>query len=323
ARDHRRHLDPAARPGRRARRRRAPRAAGDDRAAGLRGGGLPGAPGLRRAADQGARPVHHDGPDGRGGVRARRAQGHLVAPAPRVRDRHVHHGRRVPAPGQPRRRRAHPGRRDAVDDRGRRDPAHRDAAGRARRGGRGVPRDPAVGQPARPREDDRAGVPEPRGHRQRAARLRGRRLAAAPHRRRPGRQPRPGRDPDADHDAARQRLARRAAVAAVGPAVQRAGLRPVRHRHGRHRAGAHRDRSDGGVRPWRPHHGGGRRGAGQPAPRPRARRARRGADPGAGRAVRPVRHEQPGAAAAGGGRLPVGPVRADPARRADAAHGPL
>ena len=39
------------------------------------------------------RPVHHDGPDGRGGVRAGRAQGHPLAPAPRLRDRHLHHRR--------------------------------------------------------------------------------------------------------------------------------------------------------------------------------------------------------------------------------------
>ena len=64
-----------------------------------------------------ARPVHHDGPDGRGGVRAGRAQGHAVAPAPRLRDRHLHDRRRLRPPGQPRRRRHDHQRRHPVDDR--------------------------------------------------------------------------------------------------------------------------------------------------------------------------------------------------------------
>ena len=40
------------------------------------------------------RPVHPSRPDGRGGVRAGRAEGHAVAPAPRLRDRHLHDRRR-------------------------------------------------------------------------------------------------------------------------------------------------------------------------------------------------------------------------------------
>ena len=79
----------------------------DDRAVGLRGRGLPGAPGLRRRRPAPARPVHPHGPDGRGRLRPVRAQGHRLAPAPRLRDRHVHHRRDVPAPGLPRRRRPH------------------------------------------------------------------------------------------------------------------------------------------------------------------------------------------------------------------------
>ena len=51
------------------------------------------------------RPVHPHGPDGRGRLRAGRAPGHRLAPPPRVRDRHLHDRRHVPAPGLPRRRR--------------------------------------------------------------------------------------------------------------------------------------------------------------------------------------------------------------------------
>ena len=44
---------------------------------------------------RGPRPVRPHGPDGRGRLRARRAQGHAVAPAPRLRDRHLHDRRDV------------------------------------------------------------------------------------------------------------------------------------------------------------------------------------------------------------------------------------
>ena len=83
-----------------------------------------------------------------------RAEGHAVAPAPRLRDRHVHDRRRVRAPGLQRRRRPDHQRRHPVDDRRRRDPAHRDAAGAPGRQRRAVPRLPAVGEPARAAEDD-------------------------------------------------------------------------------------------------------------------------------------------------------------------------
>ena len=76
-----------------------------------------------------ARPVHPHGPDGRGGVRTGRAQGHAVAPAPRLRDRDLHARWNVRAPGQPRRRRHDHQRRHPVDDRRRWHPAHREAAG--------------------------------------------------------------------------------------------------------------------------------------------------------------------------------------------------
>ena len=97
---------------------------------------------------QPARPVRAHGPDGRGGVRPRRAQGHPVAPAPRLRDRHLHDRRRHGPPGQPGRRWLDHQRRHPVDDGRLRDAAHRDAAGVAGRVRRAVPRRPAVGEPA-------------------------------------------------------------------------------------------------------------------------------------------------------------------------------
>ncbi len=100
---------------------------------GLRGRGVPGAPRLRRRVPDRPRPVHPHGRDGRGRVGARRRQGHVVAPPPRLRDRHLHARRHLPAPGLQRRRRVHQRRRHAVDDRGRRDPPQ----GGAARGGRG------------------------------------------------------------------------------------------------------------------------------------------------------------------------------------------
>ena len=77
----------------------------DDRAAGLRGRGLPRAPRLRRRRPRRPRPVYPPRPDGRGRVRARRAEGHAVAPAPRLRDCDLHDRRRVRARGFERRRR--------------------------------------------------------------------------------------------------------------------------------------------------------------------------------------------------------------------------
>ena len=77
------------------------------------------------------RPVPAARPHRRGRVRARRGEGHALAPAPRLRDGDLHHRRRLRAPGHDRRRRPHHRRRDAVDDGRRRHPAHR-AAARAR-----------------------------------------------------------------------------------------------------------------------------------------------------------------------------------------------
>ena len=76
---------------------------------------------------RGPRPVHPHGPDGRGRVRPGRAQGHAVAPAPRLRDVHVPDRRPVHPPGLARRRRHDRRRRHPVHDGRRRHPAHRDA----------------------------------------------------------------------------------------------------------------------------------------------------------------------------------------------------
>ena len=115
---------------------------------GLRGRGLPGPPRLRRRRPRRPRPVRPPRPDGRGGVRPGRAEGHAVAPAPRLRDRHLHDRRHLRAQRLERRRRRHHQRRHPVDDRRRRDPPHREAAGGARRERRAVPRLPALGEPA-------------------------------------------------------------------------------------------------------------------------------------------------------------------------------
>ena len=135
-----------------------------------------------------ARPLHPYGPDGRGRLRARRAQGHRLAPAPRLRDRHLHHRRHLPAPGLQRRRRADHQRRHAVDDRRRRHPAHRGAARGAGRERRPVPRLPALGEPAVEPKDGAAPVPGHPGWSGGPAQLSRRRRARAGHRRR-GRRP--------------------------------------------------------------------------------------------------------------------------------------
>ena len=148
-RDRRRRPLPPPRPRPGAGRRRPPGPLGDDRAARLRGRGLPGPPRLRRRRPRRPRPVRAPRPDGRGGVRAGRAQGHAVAPAPRLRDRHLHDRRGDGPPGLQRRRRPDQQRRHPVDDRRLRHPAHRDAARGAGHERRAVPRLPALGEPAR------------------------------------------------------------------------------------------------------------------------------------------------------------------------------
>ena len=85
---------------------------------GYRGRGLPRTACVRRHRPGRPRPLRAHGPDGRGRLRTGRAQGHSLAPAPRLRDRHLHHRRRLRPPGQPGRRRHDHQRRHAVDDRG-------------------------------------------------------------------------------------------------------------------------------------------------------------------------------------------------------------
>ena len=91
----------------------------------------------------------------------RRAQGHELAPAPRLRDRHLHHRRHLRARRLPRRRRHDQQRRHPVDDRRRRRPAHRAPAGAPRRQRRPVPRPAALGEPAEGAEVGRAALPGP------------------------------------------------------------------------------------------------------------------------------------------------------------------
>ena len=180
-----------------------------ERPARLRRRGLPGPPGLRRGRPRRPRPVHPSRPDGRGRVRPGRAEGHAVAPAPRLRDRHLHDRRRLRARRLERRRRRHHQRRHAVDDRRRRDPAHREAAGVARR-------EPAacstgcqlwVNLPARP-EVGRAALPGPaRAARSRSSLVR-RRRAGPGHRRRRRRSCRSGLDLLADDPGPRDASAR-------------------------------------------------------------------------------------------------------------------
>ena len=206
---------------------------------GLRGRGVPGAPRVRRHRPPAPRPVHHDGPDGRGGVRARRGQGHPLAPAPRLRDRHLHHRRRLRPPGQPRWRRHHHQRRHPVDDRRLRAPAHRGAAGVAGAAGRPVPRHPALGEPPARRQDEQPEVP---GHPLR----RGPAAHLAPTRVRWS-----GSSPGTvdGHAGPGSTYTPMSLVHAtiepgarldlpVGRRLQRAGLRAQRQRHGRHRGPA-------------------------------------------------------------------------------------
>ena len=142
------------------------------RAARLRGRGVPGAARLRGRRSRRPGPVHPPGPDGRGRVRARRAEGHALASASRLRDRHLHDRRHVRAQRLERGRGSDHQRRHAVDDRRRRHPAHREAARGTRRQRRPVPRLPAVGQPAGRPEVVAAALP---GHPRRRGRARWRR----------------------------------------------------------------------------------------------------------------------------------------------------
>ena len=204
---------------------------GHHRADRLRGRGVPCPPCVRRRRPQPARPVHPPGPDGRGGVRPGRAQGHPVAPAPRLRDRDVHARRVLRAPRQPRRWRHHQQRRHPVDDRRRRPAAHREAAGVAGGLRRPVPRPAAVGQPAARAEARHAALPGPARRRRHPRDHAGLRRPRPRHRRRRGRARRPGLDVHPDGHGARHARADGATAAAVAARLQRPGLRARRRGH--------------------------------------------------------------------------------------------
>ena len=127
----------------------------------LRRRGLSGPARVRGRRPGRPRSVHPPRPDGRGGIRARRTEGHALASPPRVRDRHLHDRRRLRARRFERRRRGHHQRRHPMDDRRCRDPPYREAAGVAGRERRPVPRPAAVGQPAGRPEADRTALPGP------------------------------------------------------------------------------------------------------------------------------------------------------------------
>ena len=181
-----------------------------------------------------------------------RAQGHALAPPPRLRDRHLHDRRHLPAPGLDRRRRPHHQRRHPVDDGRLGHPAHRAADRAADRQRRAVPRHPAVGQPAGGRQVDRPALPGHRGGRRPAAHLARRRRAGPGDRRRRRRRTR-----------ARGRPTRRSRwctpplqpgaelVLPVAARVQRAGLRAVGRRDGRPRRPADPHGPAGRARPRR------------------------------------------------------------------------
>ena len=152
-------------------------------------------------------------------------KGTPVAPAPRLRDRHLHHRRRLRPPGQPRRRGHDHQRRHPVDDRRRRDPAHRASAGVAGPVRRSVPRRPAVGQPAQGAEVARPALPGPAQRRGRPRHHPRRRRSGPRDRRRGRRRVRARIDVHADDDAARDGGADSRAPAAVAPRLQRARLR--------------------------------------------------------------------------------------------------
>ena len=168
------------------------------RAAGLRGRGLPGPARLRRRRPGRPRPVHPHGPDGRGRLRPGRAAGHRLASPPgfetvtymidgTFQHQDSHGGGGVITDGATQWMTAGGGILHIETP--------PEAAGRQRRP---VPRHPAVGQPAREGQDDRAPVPEPRGRPGHPAVLARRRRARAADRRRRGRARGPRLDPHAD-----------------------------------------------------------------------------------------------------------------------------
>ena len=239
-------------------------------------------------------------------------RGHRLAPAPRLRDRHLHHRRHVPAPGLPRRRRRDHRRRHAVDDRRRR--ASSTSRRRPRSSSSAAACSTASSCGSTCRSTDKMVAPRYQNLEADAvgaAVLARRRRARAAHRRR-RRRPR------------RARLRRtRRSPSPTPPSPPGARL----------------------VLPWRPdfnalayvlagrgtRRGGAAPGRGRPARRVRRRRLAHastaagtdrsrcccsaGADPRARRRVRPVRDEHPGRAGPGRRGLPGRPPGPDPRRR--------
>jgi hypothetical protein len=99
---------------------------------GLRGRGVPGPARLRRGGPGGLDPFIHMDQMGEVEYAPGEPKGTAVAPAPRLRDRHLHHRRHLRARGQPRWRRHVIRRRHPVDDGRLRAAAHRGPAGGAR-----------------------------------------------------------------------------------------------------------------------------------------------------------------------------------------------
>ena len=264
------------------------------------------------------RPVPAARPARPGRVRARRGQGRALAPAPRLRDRHLRARRRDRAPRLQRRRRRDRRGRHAVDDRRRRHPPRR-GADRARRSATAARRTAcSCGSTCRralkftpPRyqaitgdnlvllsSDDGGALV---------------RLIAGDLAGHPG----PGRHAHADHLRARDAVARaRELVGAVEPGVQRARVRARSARATRApRAGRSTTTSSWCSAPAT------RSRCAPPttrtvrSTRARGAAARRAPDPRADRALRPVRDEHPRGDPPGDRRLQRRPHGHDPRRR--------
>ena len=147
-------------------------------------------------------------PHGRRRVRAGRAQGHRVASAPRFRDRHLHHRRRLRPSGLHRWGRPDQQRRHPVDDSGKRAAPHRDSARGAGHQRRPLPRRTALGQPARLAEVDSSALPGHPWQQGRVAQLERWRRPRTRHRGQSRRPRRTRRDLDPDRPRPRRRSSR-------------------------------------------------------------------------------------------------------------------
>ena len=258
------------------------------------------------------RPVHPHGPDGRGRLRAVRAEGHRLAPAPRASRPSRTSSTARSSTRTPTAAAGHHQRRDAVDDRRRRilhietPPEELVVSGGLFHGIQLWVNLPARGQ------DDRPALPEPRGRPVDAAVVARRRRARAPDRRRRRRPRRPGRartrrspwPTPPCRPGARLELPWRPDFNALAYVLAGSGTRRHRAPPGRRRsarpcsATATRSTSTAsGSEPLEVLLLGGR-----PIREPVA-------------AVRPVRDEHPGRAGAGGRRLQRRPAGHDPRRR--------